>query len=197
MPMTRLVDERILIPISPDKPCGEDWRGMKDWVEIRKSKPNPSDVVDKRDWQPANPIKTDWSTYKEQIEKALCTRTKDLELGVFLVDACSRLHGFAGVRDGVWAVRELLVEFANKGLYPLPEEDNPEARYGKLDWMNEKLADALREIPITMRPGGATNYSLNYRDEALRPKGMITAAEFEAAAAAGTADQYEQLSAEI
>jgi type VI secretion system protein ImpA len=197
MPMTRLVDERILIPISPDKPCGEDLRGMKDWVEIRKSKPSPSDLADKREWQPANPIKTDWSTYKEQIEKALCTRTKDLELGVFLVDACTRLHGFAGVRDGVWAVRELLVEFANKGLYPLPEEDNPEARYGKLDWMNEKLGDALREIPITMRPGGATNYSLNYRDEAMRPNGMITAAEFEAAVASGTIDQYEKLSTEI
>jgi type VI secretion system protein ImpA len=197
MPITRLVDERILIRISPEKPCGEDLRGMKDWVEIRKSKPNPNDVADKRDWQPANPVKTDWSTYKELIEEALCTRTKDLELGVFLVDACVRLYGFAGVRDGVWAVRELLVEFADKGLYPLPEGDNPEARYGKLDWMNEKLADALREIPITMRPGGATNYSLNYRDEALRPRGMITAAEFEAAAAAGTVDQYEKLSAEI
>jgi len=197
MLMTRLVDERILIPISPDKPCGADLRGVKDWVEIRKSKPNPNDVADKRDWEPANPVKTDWSTYKEQIEEALCTKTKDLELGVFLVDACVRLYGFAGVRDGIWAVRELLVEFADKGLYPLPEEDNPEARYGKLDWMNEKLADALREIPITMRPDGATNYSLNYRDEALRPKGMITAAEFEAAAAAGTVDQYQKLSAEI
>jgi type VI secretion system protein ImpA len=197
MPLTRLVDERILLPIAPDKPCGEDLRGAKDWVEIRRSKPNLDDLADKRDWQPANPVKTDWSTYKEQIEEALCTKTKDLELGVFLLDACVRLYGFAGVRDGVWAVRELLVEFTDKGLYPLPEADNEEARYGKLDWMNEKLAEALREIPITMRPGGATNYSLNYRDEALRPKGMITAAEFEAAAAAGTVVQYETLSTEI
>jgi hypothetical protein len=63
--------------------------------------------------------------------------------------------------------------------------------------MNEKLADVMREIPITMRPEPAKNYSLNYRDEALRPKGMITAAEFEAAAAVGTVEQYERLSAEI
>jgi type VI secretion system protein ImpA len=197
MSMIRILDESVLIPISTEKPAGDDLRALKDWVDIRKARPNLSDTADKRDWEPANPIKTDWSTYKGLVEKALCTKSKDLELGVFLTDACARLHGFAGIRDGVWAVRGLLAEFANKGLYPLPEDGNLEARYGKLDWMNEKLAEVIREVPITMRPAPAMNYSLNYRDEALRTNGMITASEFESAVSTGTREQYEALGKDL
>ena len=94
-------------------------------------------------------------------------------------------------------LKGLLTEFSDKGLFPLPEEGNFEARYGKLEWLNEKLAEVIREIPITMRAAPATNYSMNYREEALRPNGMITVAEFESAVAAGTKEQYESLSKEI
>lgn len=197
MPDSRVVDERVLAPISEQKPSGEDLRALKDWVEIRKARPNPNDLTDKRDWEPANPVKTDWTTYKEVVEKALCTKSKDLELGVFLTEACARVHGFAGIRDSIWALKGLLTGFSDKGLYPLPEEGNLESRYGKLEWLNEKLAEVMREIPITMRPEPATNYSMNYRNEALRPNGMITVAEFENAVAVGTREQYETLSKEV
>jgi type VI secretion system protein ImpA len=197
MPDSRVVDERVLAPISEQKPAGEDLRGLKDWVDIRKTRPNPNDIPDKRDWEPANPVKTDWSAYKDLVEKALCTKSKDLELGVFLTEACARLHGFAGIRDGVWTLKGLLVGFSERGLYPLPEDGNLEARYGKLEWMNEKLAEVVRGIPITMRPAPAVNYSMNYRDEALRPNGMITVTEFDSAVAVGTREQYEDLSKEL
>lgn len=196
--MARVIDEGVLTPLPGAKPAGEDLRALKDWVEIRKARPNLNDTADRKDWEPANPVKADWSTYKDVVEKALCTKSKDLELGVFLLEACVRLHGFAGVRDGIWTLRGLLAEFSDKGLYPLPEEDGSlETRYGKLEWLNEKLAEVLREVPITMRTGSALNYSLNYREEAMRPNGMITAAEFEAAVAVGTKEQYEALSKEL
>jgi type VI secretion system protein ImpA len=197
MPASRVVDERVLAPISEQKPSGDDLRALKDWVEIRKARPNPNDLADKRDWEPANPIKTDWSTYKGVVEKALCTKSKDLELGVFLTEACARVYGFAGVRDGIWTLKGLLTGFADCGLFPLPEDGNLESRYGKLEWMNEKLAELVREIPITMRPAPAANYSMNYREEALRPNGMITVAEFESAVAVGTKDQYQVLGKEV
>lgn len=198
MPASRVVDERVLAPISEQKPAGDDLRAMKDWVEIRKSRPNPNDVVDKRDWEPANPVKTDWTKYKETVEDALCTKSKDLELGVFLTEACARVHGFVGIRDGIWTLKGLLTGFSDRGLYPLPEEDgNLETRYGKLEWMNEKFAEVMRGIPITMRPEPAVNYSMNYRNEALRPNGMITVAEFESAVAVGTKEQYESLNKDL
>jgi type VI secretion system ImpA family protein len=198
MPVSRVVDERVLVLISEQKPAGDDLRALKEWVEIRKARPHPHDLADKRDWEPANPVKTDWSNYKNVVERALCTKSKDLELGVFLTEACAHVHGFAGVRDGIWTLKGLLTGFADRGLYPLPAEDGDlEVRYGKLDWMNEKLAEVMREIPITMRPEPATNYSMNYRDEALRPNGMITVTEFESAVAVGTREQYESLNKEL
>jgi len=197
MSVSRVVDERVLTPISEQKPAGEDLRALKDWVEIRKAKPTSSDLVDKKDWEPANPVQTDWSTYKDLVEKALCKKSKDLELGLFLTEACGRVHGFTGIRDGIWTINGLLKGFSDKGLFPLPEENDLEARYGKLDWMNEKLAEVLNEIPITMRPEPAMNYSMNYRNEALRPNGMISAAEFESAIAVGTLEQYESLNKEL
>ena len=198
MPASRVVDERVLSPISEQKPSGDDLRSLKDWVEIRKARPNRSDLADKKDWEPANPTKADWPTYKEIVEKALCAKSKDLELGVFLTEACGRVHGFVGIRDGIWTLKGLLRDFSNRGLYPLPDEDGTlESRYGKLEWMNEKLAELVREIPITMRPEPAENYSINYRNEALRANGMITAAEFETAVAVGSKEQYETLSQEI
>jgi len=197
MPVSRVVDKCVLTPISEQKPAGEDLRALKDWVEIRKARPNPNDLIDKRGWEPANPLKTDWSTYKQIVERALCRKSKDLELGVFLTEACARLHGFIGVRDGLWTIKSLLTDFSNRGLYPLPEDGNLESRYGKLEWTNEKLAEVMREIPITMRPEPAANYSMNYRDEALRPNGMITVAEFESAVAVGTKEQYESLNKEL
>jgi len=198
MPDSRIVDERVLVPISESKPSGEDLRALKDWVEIRKARPNPNDLADKKDWEPANPVSTDWATYKELVEKALCTKSKDVELGVFLTEASARVHGFPGIRDGIWTIKGLLTNFVDKGLYPLPEEDgNLESRYGKLDWLNEKLAEVMREIPITMRPEPAVNYSMNFRNEALRPNGMITVAEFDSAVAVGTREQYEALGKEV
>lgn len=198
MPVSRLVDERVLTPISEQKPAGDDLRALKDWVDIRKARPNPNDLASKQEWEPANPTKADWPTYKEVVEKALCTKSKDLELGVFLTEAGGRIYGFAGIRDGVWTLKGLLNAFSNRGLYPLPDEDGSlESRYGKLEWMNEKLAELIRDIPITMRPEPAENYSINYRNEALRPNGMITAAQFETAVAVGSKEQYETLGKEV
>ena len=198
MPVSRVVDERVLNPISEQKPAGDDLRALRDWVDIRKARPNPNDLGDKKDWEPANPSRADWPTYKEVVEKALCTKSKDLELGVSLTEACGRIHGFVGIRDGIWTLKGLLNDFSNRGLFPLPDEDGSlESRYGKLDWMNEKLAELVRDIPITMRPEPAENYSMNFRNEALRTNGMITAAEFDTAVAVGTKEQYESLSKEI
>lgn len=197
MSVSRVVDERVLAPISAEKPSGEDLSSSAEWVAIRRARPNIYDTGTKGEWQPAEPVKTDWPSYKELVEKALCTRTKDLRLAIFLVESCTRLHGFAGVRDGLWTIQGLIANFADKGLYPLPEDGDLELQYGQLEWLNEKLADIIREIPITFRPEPAVNYSLKYREESLRKDGLITAAEFEGAVAPGTKEQYEKLNTEV
>lgn len=193
----RVVDPRILEPIPGSKPTGEDIRRLPLWVDLRTARPKAETGPSDHDWQPAETVKTTWSAYKEMVEQALCLKSKDIELGLFLVEACARLHGFRGVRDGLWILCGLITEFKDKGLFPEAEDGDFEVQIGKLEWVNEKLPDVVREIPLTRRASPGANYSLNYRDESRRPNGMISAAEFEAAALAGTSEQYSELLDEI
>jgi type VI secretion system protein ImpA len=197
VPVSRVISDAILSPVSPDKPAGEDLSATSDWVTIRKARPTVDDSASKGVWEPVETVKTDWPHYKNVVEDALCTKSKDLRLAVFLADACTRLHGFAGVRDGFWAVRELISGFAEKGLFPQAEGGDMELQYGPLSSLNEGLAEAIREVPITFRPAPAVNYSLNYRDESLRKDGLIKPGEFESAVAAGSVDRYQQLASEL
>src|SRR5262249_44832583 len=103
------------------------------------------------------------------------------------------LHGFAGLRDGLSVIRDLLSEFWDVGLYPSIEDGDLESRSGPLEWLNEKLADNISEILLTMRPAPGVNYSLRYYRESRRHNGLITTQEFDAAAAVGSREQYEKL----
>src|SRR5215471_5933437 len=192
MPTPRVIDERVLAPISAARPAGEDLSAAADWIAIRKARPNVNDTSDKREWEPADAVKTDWSALKQAAETALCTKTKDLRLAIWLTEASIRLSGFAGIRDGVGAIRHLLTDYWDSGLYPQLEDGDLEMRSGPLEWLNEKLAELIREIPITLRPSPGRNYSLNYKKESLRQGGAIGPDEFESAVSAGSFEQYQQ-----
>jgi type VI secretion system protein ImpA len=194
MSSSRVIDEKILAPISAARPAGDDISGMADWVTIKNSRPNLYDVADKQDWERADAANADWATLKRLSENALCTKSKDLRIALWLTDACIRLHGFTGARDGIWAIRSLLDEYWDKGLFPQMVDDDVEMRSGPLEWLNEKLAEVIREIPLTIRAAPGKNYSLNFRKEALRKDGLITPEEFEAAAAVGSYSSYQELS---
>ena len=191
MCVQRLIDELVLQAIPGGKPAGDDLRAHKDWVLIRAARPRPAEAgFEQEGWQPATPAPTDWLAYKDLLERALSLKSKDLELALWLTEAAARIHGFEGVRDGLWMVRELIARFAGQGLLPEPEDGDLEAQYAKLDWLNEKLGEVVRELPLTMRSNG-DNYSWNYHQEAYRHGGMITAAEFESAVAVGNTPSYE------
>jgi len=193
----RVISRDVLQPIPGPKPAGDDVRGEALWVKISAARPKMDVVAVDDRWALANPRRTDWSTFRTIVEQALCTRTKDLELAMFLTEACSRIHGFAGVRDGLWAIGSLIDGFIDNGLHPEAIDGDFVFQYGKLNWLNEKFPDIIREIPITKRPEPGTNYSLVYRDESRRQGGAITAAEFDAAAMAGSADDYVEMLAVI
>jgi len=183
----------VLAPVSPTKPAGDDLSVTADWASIRSTRPNNWDTGSRREWERAEPGAASWSLLRDLSADALATKSKDLRLALWLLEASIKLHGFAGVRDGLLVIRELLVEFWDNGLYPSIEDGDLEARSGPLQWLNEKLADNVSEIPLTLRPPPGINYSLRYYHESRRSAGLISAQEFDAAAAAGSREQYEAL----
>jgi len=155
------------------------------------------DTGSRHEWEPAEPHAAGWTLLRDMAADALATKSKDLRLAIWLLESSVRLCGFAGVRDGLCVIRELLIQFWDVGLHPLVEDGDLDARSGPLDWLNEKLADAILEIPLTLRPAPGVNYSVKYFRESRRPGGLITAQEFDAAAGAGSRADYAALHDEL
>ncbi len=191
--VVRVIDACVLAPIQGLRPAGEDIRGLKLWVDLRTARPKADDPTADDSWQRANAVATDWPSYGALVQAALCTRSKDLELGLFLTEARTRTDGFAGARDGFWMLRKLIEDFADRGLFPLADDGDLETQYGPLHWLNGRFPEVLHELELTRSPEGP-NYSLNYRIEAFNPRGgMITVAQWDSSATAGSSADYAEL----
>lgn len=195
--VVRTLSHDVLAPIPGNRPTGSDVREGKQWVVLMKVRPRPSETSAPNNESGIAYNLSDWSEYRDALEKTLCTMTKDLELGIFLTEANTRVHGFDGLRDAFWMLGGLISGFVQDGLHPRPTNGDLGELGRKLDWLNEKLSDVISEIPLTRRPEPGRNYSLNYFKESRRQDGMITAAEFDDAAAAGSAEEYKALLASI
>jgi hypothetical protein len=94
-------------------------------------------------------------------------RSKDLQLAMWLTEANIKQQGFPGLGYGLHVARELLVRYWDNGLYP-SVENGPEDRAGPFEWLNEKLVDSIKAIPITVRADQGQNYSFIDLEDARR-----------------------------
>ncbi len=67
-------------------------------------------------------INSTWKPLLELCNQALCTKTKDIEITAWLIEALVRLHGFSGLRDGFKLLRELIAAFW-PDIYPTEDEE--------------------------------------------------------------------------
>jgi type VI secretion system protein ImpA len=94
-----------------------------------------------------------WRTIVDTAPAILATQSKDLEIAAMLTEGLVRFHGFAGLRDGLRLIRELVEGFWD-GLYPAPDEDGPIARILPVISLNGEESDGtliqpLQRIAIT------------------------------------------------
>jgi type VI secretion system protein ImpA len=204
MSALHVIDETVLLPLSPDRPCGSDITGALDWVKIRDARPNAYAAASQGDWERADRREVSWPALKTLVSDALSHKTKDLRLAAWLLEASLQTDRIAGLRDGLCMIRELITRYWDAGLYPLPDGNDHDARLGALEWFDEKLPELILALPVTMRTSPETNYSVRHHKEILQANASVTAAQFEAAALDGTLEQYvavrsdvEQAAAEV
>jgi NAD(P)-dependent dehydrogenase (short-subunit alcohol dehydrogenase family) len=125
----RTIDEAVLKPISSQRPAGEDLRKEKLWVELRGARPKAADP-EADGWEHSLSTRGDWIRYRDLLVNALVTRTKDLELALFLLEANAKVDSFAGIRDGLWVLGNLIRLFARNGLHPQPADGDFELQFG-------------------------------------------------------------------
>lgn len=207
--------DAILEPLAGDKPSGENLRYTSVYDEIQEAR-RADDLLDQGEWQ--HEIKTaDWSQVMALSAEALTTRTKDLRIAAWLLEALTHINGFHGVAQGLEILTGLLGRFWDS-LYPEIEDDDLDYRVGPLEFINDKLWLPIKEIPMT-DPGVTPGYSwikwqesrdvgyekdtVNQYGDVIEDKktarnekmaeGKLAAEDFDAAVAAGSRAYYESL----
>jgi type VI secretion system protein ImpA len=150
--------ETLLRPIEGENPAGVNLRvdaGRDLYDQVRgarnqaRVKERPQMMADPN--APAGPPE-EWEMVLDAAVQAITSRSKDLELATYLIEALVRLHGYAGLAEGFRLYRELLEGFWENG-YPPAEEDGVAGRVAALGGLNgDSSRDGALLFPIFRQP---------------------------------------------
>lgn len=139
--------EKLSSPISDERPAGEYLRYEGTYDRIRDAR-REDDATLTQGIYKTELKRADWRAVANICAEALSARSKDLQIAAWLLEAWLRLYGFAGCRDGLQLLRELVEKFWEQ-LHPQLNEGDPEDRVHTFIWINEKLSLPLKLIPLT------------------------------------------------
>ena len=110
------------------------------------------------DFPETSNLRADWNKIIQLGTMTLTDVGKDLTVAVRLTEAITKVHGAAGVRDGLRLLRRLLVDFWD-GLHPLPDGDDLDARRGRMDWLNDvgkggRFPSTVYRMPLVKAKSG-------------------------------------------
>ncbi len=139
--------ETLLTPISADKPSGESLRysGLYEAVEEARREDDPS--LPQGVWK-TELKKADWKEAARLCLDALETRSKDLQVAAWLLEAWIHLEGLPGATVGLSLLGALCESFWDT-VHPLPQEGDAEFRLSPIEWVAGRIPDTVRGIPIT------------------------------------------------
>lgn len=142
------VDVEVLLdPISPDQPAGESLRyeGVYDEVKDARHADDPSlpQGIYERELDTS-----DWDAVERICMEALETRSKDLQLSAWLLEAWIHNHRFAGAAAGLDLIAGLVEGFWDT-LHPPIKDGDLDFRLAPIRWIDDKLPAVLKSVPIT------------------------------------------------
>ena len=139
--------DKLLTPISAEQPAGPDLRYDALYDQLREMRREDDATLPQGVWQ-SDQKKADWRAIESACLEALETRSKDLQIAAWLLEAWVHLYGFEGASEGFRAMHALCVEFWDD-LNPRIEGDDAEFRIAPLVWLNRKLPTDLKLLPLT------------------------------------------------
>lgn len=220
MPTESVIDiEMLLQPIPGDNPAGTDPRGESTGGDMIASYRSLRDAVNEArrlekailNGEPAG--EPDWSGCLSGAIGVLAGESKDLPVAAMLVDSLARVHGFAGLRDGLLFLAGLVDRYFDT-LWPLPDGEDQESRFRSIANLNGEggngtLLRPINALPLT-DPAGAGYSRASYlqvvalaqlTDDAVRQSriesGYVTDEQFRTAAARSSSAFYATLSADL
>jgi len=141
--------ERLLQEVSSETPCGGDLEYDPEYGEMaRASEGKPERQMGDSIVEAEDP---DWRTVGEKATELL-SRTKDLRVGVLLVQALLHTDGFEGLSDGLRVVQGMIDRYWD-GLYPeldVDDDNDPTMRVNALVTLTDPdaMLNSVRTAPI-------------------------------------------------
>jgi type VI secretion system protein ImpA len=142
----------LLAPIPGDNPAGLYLRYEPLYEQIKEARREDDDLP-QGDWQTARKT-ADWTLVIKLATDALAKRTKDLQIAAWLTEAWLRREGFAGLRDGLRLLHDMLQQYWDS-VYPDIEDDDTDMRAAPLAWVGLKF-----ELPVQLVPLNLDGHSL-------------------------------------
>lgn len=154
MPSPATLDfDRLLAPISAEQPAGialrADDAGNKLYYEVKGARDGSRDAERLAAQAEATdkPAAPDWPRVRDLATDILSTRSKDLWISAWLIEAQARLAEFAGIRDGFRLARELAERYWD-GVHPRPDEDGLATTVAQLSGLNGDEVDGTLLLPL-------------------------------------------------
>lgn len=160
--------EALLQPISEENPSGESLRYSGIYDEIAEAR-RADDDLSQGEWKTDLKV-ADFGKVIDLGVPAISTKSKDLQIAVWVSEAITRKQGFAGFRDSLLMMTGLQENFWET-LHPEIDEGDMEGRANAISWLDIQLPLAIKAAPIT----GGSGYSFNDFEDSKKfdfPDGM-------------------------
>lgn len=139
--------DQLLEPIAAGGPCGGDLSFSAQFDEIAEARRADDPTLEQGEWVAA--IKdADWQGVVDRCSRLLRSESKDLRIAMWLTEALGKTRGFSGLAQGCTLVARLLQQYWDF-VHPQAEDGDQELRIGNLSWLLTRLAQLLRETPVT------------------------------------------------
>jgi type VI secretion system protein ImpA len=189
--------EAFLDSISPQDTIGPYLRYDAVYDEIRLCRQEDDPRLSMGIWQ-TDLKRADWAKIEDLCLNALLTKSKDLQIAIWLTEAWTALDGASGYTRGIQLLNRLSDTFW-KDIYPQPQNDDMDNRSLLFEWMDTALSTRLSLLYITQSTHDQTSYGIGFyksaqHSDALksRQQNANTKATTDPSKAIGTIEEFQR-----
>ena len=167
--------EQFASPLGETDPCGPDLRANGLYSEIADARRADDPSLPRGEW--AHELKrAEWPRITEITTKALLSKTKDLQLVAWLMEAEIHQRGFNSVGPCLVLMDLLIENFWDKANPPIEDWD---LRYNIFSWIDQKIAPLVNQVPLAISTDGSETLSGVHLDRALEIERMVEARQID------------------
>lgn len=140
----------LLAPISESNPVGENLYYDPLYDQIKEARREDDPTLSQGVWQ-IELKKADWPTVENLCCQALLSKTKDLQIASWLVEAWITMDQLDGIIKGISLIQGLSESYWDN-IYPVMDDNDKERRLHMFEWLDTAFKNRLVMIPVLENP---------------------------------------------